>query len=95
VTRFDSPNDIVLVFMSRVRNSRGSPSVGLTLGETPCNLIRKRILDSGFVYVAAVATDIKKTFARIRREQRNKAKAAEASLRTSKVFVLAEKQAMR
>jgi hypothetical protein len=55
--------------------------------------LRKRILDSGFVYVPAVATDIKKTFARIRREQKNMRKAAEARSRTSKVFVLAGKQA--
>jgi len=57
--------------------------------------LRKRILDSSFVYVPAVATDIKKTFARIRREQRTKAKAAEARLRISKVFVLSDKQATR
>jgi hypothetical protein len=57
--------------------------------------LKKRIPDSGFVYVPAVATDIKKTFARIRREQRAKAKAAEARLRTSKVFVLSDKQATR
>jgi hypothetical protein len=57
--------------------------------------LKKRILDSGFVYVPAVATDIKKTFARIRREQRAKAKVAEARLRTSKVFVLSDKQAAR
>lgn len=57
--------------------------------------LRKRILDSGFVYIPAVATDIKKTFARIRREQRNNAKAAEARSRTSKVLVLSHKQATR
>jgi hypothetical protein len=40
--------------------------------------LRKRILDSGFVYVPAIATDTKETFARIRREQMHQAKAAEA-----------------
>jgi hypothetical protein len=57
--------------------------------------LKKHILDGGFVYVPAVATDIKKTFARVRREQRAKAKAAEARSRTSKVFVLSDKQATR
>jgi hypothetical protein len=55
--------------------------------------LRKRILDRNFVYVPAIATDIKKTFARVRRAQRTKAKAAEARLRTSNVFVLSDKQA--
>lgn len=57
--------------------------------------LKKRILDRTFVYVPAVATDIKKTFARIRREQRSKAKAAEARSCTSKVFVLSDKKATR
>jgi hypothetical protein len=55
----------------------------------------KGILDSSFVYVPAVATDIKKTFARIRREQTTKAKTAQARARTSKVFVLSDKRATR
>ena len=55
----------------------------------------KGLLDSSFVYVPAVATDIKKTFARIRREQTTKTKAAQARSRTSKVFVLSDKHATR
>jgi hypothetical protein len=55
----------------------------------------KGILDSSFVYVPAVATDIKKTFARIRRAQKAKAKNAEARSRTSKVIALSDKQATR
>jgi hypothetical protein len=54
---------------------------------------RKGILDSSFVYVPAVATDIKKTFERIRRAQKTKSKAPEARSRAGKVFVLSNKQA--
>jgi hypothetical protein len=57
--------------------------------------LRKRILDGGFVYVPAIATDIKETFARIRREQMHQAKAAEARSCTSKLLLLSHKQATR
>jgi hypothetical protein len=40
--------------------------------------MRKSILDPSFRYVSAARTDIRRTFARIRREQAAEAKAREA-----------------
>jgi hypothetical protein len=80
--------DNVLVFMSHAVR----PTLGEKHHATP---LRSEFWIARFVYVPAVATDIEKTFARVRREQRAKAKAAEARLCTSKVFVLSDKQAMR
>ena len=40
----------------------------------------KRILDPKFKYVPAVETDLKKTFARIRAEQRKNAEEAQAKV---------------
>ena len=44
----------------------------------------KRILDKSFKYVPAVETDLKKTFARIRAEQRKSAEETQAKVQPLK-----------
>jgi hypothetical protein len=52
----------------------------------------KSILDDSFRYTKSVDTDIRKTFARIRREQRQQAKAQVDGENPRKVFAISERK---
>jgi hypothetical protein len=52
----------------------------------------KSILDSSFRYTRSIDTDLRKTFARIRREQQQARRRAEAAADTTKVFSIRERK---
>jgi len=52
----------------------------------------KSILDDSFRYTRSIDTDLRKTFARIRREQRQQARAQVDNENPRKVFLLRERK---
>jgi hypothetical protein len=53
----------------------------------------KSILDPSFRYTSSANTDLRKTFARIRREQRKRERAADPSAPASNVLVMTTRRA--